>query len=72
MSPVERIQSAKTGDRHKGDRIVGNVSAEPIVAEVRAVSQAGAVTLDVTYLGVKLAVAACKVVNGKQVWTEAK
>lgn len=72
MSPVDRIQAAKAGDTFKGDKIVGNVSAGQITADVRAVSQAGAVTFDVTYLGIKLAAAACKVVNGKQIWTEAK
>jgi hypothetical protein len=71
MSAAERLASLKAKDEVAGSRLLKGTDAL-VVATARSVSDAGAVTLDLTFMGVKLATAGGKVQPGDKIsWWEA-
>lgn len=70
MSAAKTVQGADIGSVFSGDKLFKNLSDKPVIATTAKRSAAGAVTFDVTYLGVSLTRAICKVTDEKQIWLE--
>ena len=69
MTPGEKLKGLSEGDTITGGALLGGISPAQIEATVAKVSNAGAVTIDLTLLGVKLVRVAGKVSDtGKISW----
>jgi hypothetical protein len=69
---TERFAQLAEGEILDGAPLMKGLVALPVECHVRKISQQGAATLDLTFLGVKLGTAGGKIVGDKITWFEEK
>jgi hypothetical protein len=73
MTPAEKLQSLGEGEVLDGEPLMKGIAPLPVECHVRKVSQQGAVTFDLLFMGVRLASAGGKAgSDGKIIWYEEK